>query len=108
MIIVVSVWADRQNNSSDESSPTPPSIDHTPSFVPITLPTIFAPPIFRPTPVHVPYAQPCVQRGECSCDDFDTWTAAKGVFDLDPSWGVFDGLDEDGDGIPCESLPGAP
>ncbi|WP_256391489.1 excalibur calcium-binding domain-containing protein [Natronoarchaeum rubrum] len=40
-----------------------------------------------------------------NCDDFDTWEEANEVYEN--SSGEY-GLDGDGDGIPCEDLPGAP
>ncbi|MBK1784407.1 excalibur calcium-binding domain-containing protein [Prauserella cavernicola] len=41
-----------------------------------------------------------------NCSDFETWEEAKKVFDSLPG-DPYD-LDRDGNGIPCESLPGAP
>jgi micrococcal nuclease len=43
---------------------------------------------------------------DCNCSDFSTWQQAKAC--LDAHAGDPFGLDRDGDGIPCESLPGAP
>ena len=44
-----------------------------------------------------------------NCGDFDNWTDAKQFFDTYyPYYGDVAKLDQDGDGIPCESLPGSP
>jgi len=40
-----------------------------------------------------------------NCDDFDTWEEANKVYEESPGE---HGLDGNGDGIPCEDLPGAP
>ena len=42
----------------------------------------------------------------CNCTDFATWQDAKACLDSDPSDPF--GLDTNHDGVPCESLPGAP
>jgi hypothetical protein len=41
-----------------------------------------------------------------NCSDFSTWAEANSYFKRQS--GDPDGLDRDGDGVPCESLPGAP
>jgi predicted outer membrane repeat protein len=44
-----------------------------------------------------------------NCTDFGSYAAAKAWFDTYfPFYGDIAGLDQDGDRIPCESLPGAP
>ena len=44
-----------------------------------------------------------------NCGDFDNWADAKQFFDTYyPYYGDVAKLDQDGDGIPCESLPGSP
>ena len=44
-----------------------------------------------------------------NCSDFATYAEAKAWFDTYfPFYGDIAGLDADGDGIPCQSLPGAP
>ena len=44
-----------------------------------------------------------------NCSDFSTYTEAKTWFDTYfPLYGDVAGLDNDGDGKPCESLPGSP
>ncbi len=74
---------------------------------PIPLPTQTP----MPTATSVPTATPIC---ECSVDlynclDFDTQAGAQAYFDYCWSLGAGDihRLDADGDGIPCESLPGA-
>ena len=60
-----------------------------------------------PTPKVFSTATPSVPDRNCS--DFDTWAEAQAFFESeggpesDPHR-----LDSDGDGIACESLPGAP
>ena len=48
---------------------------------------------------------PCAAT-DCNCSDFSTWQQAKACLDAHP--GDPFRLDADHDGIPCESLPGAP
>ena len=43
---------------------------------------------------------------ECNCIAFATWAEAKAIFDALPGDPLE--IDSDGDGIPCEDLPGAP
>jgi Excalibur calcium-binding domain len=44
-----------------------------------------------------------------NCGDFDNWADSKQFFDTYyPYYGDIAKLDQDGDGIPCESLPGSP
>jgi len=44
-----------------------------------------------------------------NCSDFDTWSDAQAWFDTYyPAYGDVANLDQDGDGVACESLPGAP
>ncbi|MFR9806391.1 excalibur calcium-binding domain-containing protein [Pseudonocardia sp. RS010] len=50
-------------------------------------------------------AQPAA--GDRNCSDFDTWRAAQDFFEAAGS-GDWHNLDEDGDGIACETLDGAP
>ena len=63
------------------------------------------PPPQPPTP-----PQPPSNPGDSkNCSDFDTYAQAKAWFDTYfPYYGDVARLDSDGDGIPCESLPGAP
>jgi hypothetical protein len=59
----------------------------------------------RPTPTGVP-ANP---GNAVNCGDFSTWAAANDWFaTYFPYYGDVAQLDGDNDGIPCESLPGAP
>ena len=82
-----------------EPTPTPP-----PPPEPTSTPP---PPAPEPTPTSEPSAglPECVNT-DCNCSDFATWAEAKTVLDAFP--GDPHGLDADGDGIPCETLPGAP
>jgi hypothetical protein len=44
-----------------------------------------------------------------NCSDFPDWAAANTWFQYYfPIYGDIAGLDADHDGIPCETLPGAP
>jgi hypothetical protein len=44
-----------------------------------------------------------------NCSDFPNWAAAHALFQYYfPIYGDTAGLDADHDGIPCETLPGAP
>ena len=70
---------------------------------PTSTPTATLTPVPTPTPKYDPDGQ------DRNCSDFDTWAEAYSFFiaaggpDNDPH-----GLDRDGDGNPCTSLPGAP
>ena len=61
------------------------------------------------TPAATPTPPPETDFVDRNCDDFDDWTSAQAFYeaeggpDADPH-----GLDRDGDGIACQSLPGAP
>ena len=48
---------------------------------------------------------PCA-ASDCNCSDFSTWQQAKACVDAHP--GDPFGLDENHDGVPCESLPREP
>lgn len=84
-------------------TPTPDSDVETPSAT--STPT--ATPTRTPTTAAGATATPSVPDRNCS--DFDTWSEAQAFFEAeggpesDPHR-----LDHDGDGIACESLPGAP
>jgi len=59
-----------------------------------------------PQPVPQPRPAPAIltpSGGDLDCSDFDTQTEAQAVLDADPS--DPNGLDGEGDGVPCESLP---
>jgi hypothetical protein len=58
-------------------------------------------------PASVALAQsrgPSGADGSFNCEDFDTQPQAQAFFDADPS--DPNGLDGEGDGVPCESLAG--
>jgi len=61
-----------------------------------------------PTPASPPSSDPCgpCAASDCNCSDFSTWQQAKACLDAHPADPFR--LDGDHDGIPCESLPGAP
>ncbi len=86
------------------ATPTPSAPTATPTATP-TPPTPTVSP--SPTPTVFSTATPSVPDRNCS--DFDTWAEAQAFFESeggpesDPHR-----LDNDGDGIACESLPGAP
>jgi len=58
-----------------------------------------------PTPDGRDPCGPCAAT-DCNCGDFSTWQQAKDCLDAHPG-DPFD-LDGNHDGVPCESLPGAP
>lgn len=75
-------------------SPLPPPTDPPP-------PPTEAPPPPPPNPYYTG------GRDLYNCGDFSTWAEAKAALDANRP-GDPNGLDGDNDGIPCESLPGAP
>lgn len=87
---------------------------------PLTAPPATAPPTVAPTPAPTtstpapgsttPPAQPPGNPGNTrNCPDFATYAEAKQWFDTYfPYYGDVAKLDADDDGIPCETLPGAP
>ena len=106
--------------SVDPTSTSVPAQAPEPTATPETAPEPTEPPPPEPTPTTPPIPEPvpttappptsglpdCVNT-DCNCGDFATWAEAKAVFDAFP--GDPHGLDgTDQDGIPCESLPGAP
>lgn len=79
-----------------------------------TTPPVTAPRVTTP-PATAPPAPPPTQGGPANpgdsknCTDFATYAQAKAWFDTYfPKYGDVAHLDADHDGIPCESLPGAP
>ena len=82
--------------------PPPPM----PTAPPPPTPTPSATPTSTPTPTVAPVA---TQVPDLDCSDFDTWQEAQDHYlsaggpDADPHR-----LDGDGDGVPCEDLPGSP
>ena len=84
------------------STPAPhPTVS--PSLVPTPTPTP------TPTPEHTPEPAPEEPFEDRDCGDFSEWQDAQDFFlaeggpDEDPH-----GLDRDGDGVACQSLPGSP
>jgi hypothetical protein len=80
--------------------------------VPATAPPT-PPPTSPPTPPPTaPATQPAgpSNPGDAkNCSDFASYSEAKAWYDTYyPAYGDVAGLDSDSDGIPCESLPGAP
>lgn len=84
----------------------------TPAPTDTPTPTSTQPP--APTPTYTPTATqrpaaPCDCYGpDLNCTDFSTHTSAQACFNFCWSLGLGDvfGLDSDGDGVACESLPG--
>lgn len=57
----------------------------------------------------VPAGKAPEKPADADCSGFSTWAEAKQFYDTYyPYYGDFSRLDGDGDGIPCESLPGSP
>ena len=85
-------------------SPTPAPPTQTPTPPSIPTPTLI--PTLTPTPMLVELPKPLPDR---NCSDFATWSEAQEFYERqggpesDPHK-----LDRDGDGIACQSLPGAP
>jgi hypothetical protein len=87
------------------------------TVAPTTLAPTTAPPTTQP-PATTPVTQPAPPPTQGAppnpgdtknCTDFANYGQAKSWFDTYfPYYGDVAGLDRDGDGIPCESLPGAP
>ena len=98
-------------------TPIPPSPTPTPQPEPTATPTPEPPsPTATPTPIPpsptptpTPRPEPTATFEDRNCSDFDTWSQAQEFFkseggpDKDPHR-----LDGDGNGIACQSLPGAP
>jgi hypothetical protein len=60
-------------------------------------------------PVTVAAGSAPAKPADRNCGDFANWAEAKQFFDTYyPYYGDVAHLDGDGDGIPCESLPGSP
>ena len=91
--------------------PSPPAPTPLPTATPAPLPAISptATPAPEPTPESVVGAQPTVAPSDVNCGDFAAWAEAQNFFiasggpDSDPH-----GLDANGDGVACQSLPGSP
>ena len=80
-------------------SPLPTaSLTETPTQVPVLTPT--------PTPMSVDFPKPLPDH---NCSDFYTWSEAQAFFESQGGPGSDPHqLDRDGDGIACQTLPGAP
>jgi micrococcal nuclease len=61
-------------------------------------------PASQPEPAPSPAPAPAPSGGDLDCSDFATQQEAQATLDQDPS--DPNGLDGEGDGVPCESLPG--
>jgi hypothetical protein len=71
----------------------------------------YTPPVAPPSPNPTPpgSGNPANPGDTKNCTDFATYAAAKAWFDTYfPAYGDVAKLDQDGDGIPCETLTGAP
>lgn len=72
-------------------------------------PTTATPTTAAPTSAAPAPSQPPNPGDTKNCSDFSSYAAAKSWFDTYyPYYGDVARLDQDGDRIPCESLPGAP
>jgi hypothetical protein len=82
----------------------------TPTSPPTTQPPATSPPTTRPPATSPPPPPGPSNPGDTkNCSDFADYAEAKAWFDTYfPSYGDVAKLDADHDGIPCESLPGAP
>ena len=81
-----------------------PTTTTRPASTPTTTRAPVAPTTAAPAPV-----QPSNPGDSKNCGDFSTYAEAKSWFDTySPYYGDVARLDQDGDLIPCESLPGAP
>ena len=96
------------------ATPTPAGDSQavTPTATPTPVPTSeTASPTPTPTPTPTPAAisTPGPSSPDRNCSDFDTWAEAQAFFEAEggPETDRHR-LDHDGDGIACESLPGAP
>ena len=108
-------------------TPTPPSPTrpgHTPTRAPAATPTPTstatptATPTHTPEPTHTPIPTATPSAAELrydpagpdrNCSDFDAWAEAQAFYEAAGGPGADrHGLDRDGNGVACESLPGAP
>ena len=100
------------NDCAPASSSNSPDCPATPTPVPEPTPTATLVPTETPSPTPTPTPQPTptpLPFEDRDCGDFDHWQEAQDFFlaeggpDDDPHR-----LDRDGDGVACQSLPGAP
>lgn len=77
--------------------------------VPDIVATYQAPPQPPTIPPATPTTNPLDTRGQdiYNCDDFEKWEEARALYEASKP-GDPNRLDENGNGIPCEDLPGAP
>jgi hypothetical protein len=85
------------------STPPPPATSTPPPPAPTSAPTNPPPAPTQPPPSQ---GQTYPPGDAFNCSDFTTYAQAKAYLDAVP--GDPSKLDQDKDGIPCESLPGAP
>ena len=97
------------SNASAQPTPTPttaPSqtaVPPTPTLAETPVPTLTP---ATPTPTAAPASETFQDR---NCSDFDTWQEAQAFFESEGGPGSDPHrLDGNGDGIACQSLPGAP
>ncbi|GEP67845.1 GmrSD restriction endonuclease domain-containing protein [Cellulomonas soli] len=92
--------------SEDTSSARGSSANPPAAAAPATEPE----PAAEPAPAAPAAPAPVGNPGDSkNCGDFATWADANAWFQTYlPAYGDVAGLDADNDGIPCESLPGAP
>jgi len=84
------------------NTPTP-TVTRTPSQTPTAIRTVTLTPTAQTTNPLYTFGQDIY-----NCSDFSTWARANAVYQANLIDGDPNRLDQDGDGIPCESLPGAP
>ena len=93
-----------QASDEENAPPTPTSATASPTPYIITLPMLTT-----ATPLNTPRAKYDPTGPDRNCADFDRWEEAQEFYlaaggpDSDPN-----GLDKDGNGVACESLPGGP
>jgi hypothetical protein len=89
------------------SPPTPPSPSTPTTTPPATAPTTSTSTTTTTMPSGPPARPP--PSASVNCSDFPNWAAANAWFQYwYPVYGDIAGLDSNHDGVPCESLPGAP
>ena len=108
--------SDTGERSASDCLPAPPTAGLIPQRPPSTLaPTVTPLPTPAPThapvssPTPVPTTPPVTPMPDVNCSDFSDWQSAQDFFESNrgPSTDPH-GLDTNGDGVACQSLPGAP
>jgi Excalibur calcium-binding domain len=93
-------------------TPPDPGVSTSPPIPPPpTTPTTTPPPASTTPPTTAPAGPPPgpAPSSAVNCSDFPNWAAANAWFQYYfPIYGDIAGLDANHDGVPCESLPGAP